>query len=131
MFRSIANKLTFIIVLLVTLLLFGSMLFMSYSFETYYTRTKKTALSENLETFRNRGVTSNELFIDAINDFETDNNTRLFIFGQNGSLQYMAYGGTQIDGDYIEIINRFFSDMVRDPALVESILVNDAIISRE
>lgn len=131
MFRSIANKLTFIIVLLVTLLLFGSMLFMSYSFETYYTRTKKTALSENLETFRNRGVTSNELFIDAINDFETDNNTRLFIFGQNGSLQYMAYGGTQIDGDYIEIINRFFSDMVRDPALVESILENDAIISRE
>lgn len=131
MFRSIANKLTFIIVLLVTLLLLISMLFMSYSFETYYTRTKKTALSENLETFRNQEITTNDLFINAINDFETDNNTRLFIFGQNGTLQFMAYGGTRIDGDYIEIINRFFSDLIRDPVLVESMLVKNVIISRE
>src|SRR5690554_4209874 len=105
MFKSISNKLTFIMVLLVTALLLGSMLFMSYSFETYYTRTKKTALSENLESFRNKASSPSEGLIQSINEFETSNNTRLFIFGQNGALQYMAYGGNKIDGDYIEIIN--------------------------
>lgn len=131
MFKSISNKLTFIIILLVTALLLGSMLFMSYSFETYYTRTKKTALAENLETFRNKEVSVNETLIASINDFETSNNTRLFIFGQNGTLQYMAYGGNKIDGDYIEIINRFFGDLVRDVSLVEELLENETIISRE
>ncbi len=104
---------------------------MSYSFETYYTRTKKTALAENLETFRNKEVSVNETLIASINDFETSNNTRLFIFGQNGTLQYMAYGGNKIDGDYIEIINRFFGDLVRDVTLVEELLENETIISRE
>ena len=131
MFKSISNKLTFIIILLVTALLLGSMLFMSYSFETYYTRTKKTALAENLENFRDKEVSVNETLIASINDFETSNNTRLFIFGQNGTLQYMAYGGNKIDGDYIEIINRFFGDLVRDVSLVEELLENEAIISRE
>ncbi|MBO1266228.1 HAMP domain-containing protein [Proteiniclasticum sp. SCR006] len=131
MFRSISNKLTFIMVLLVTALLLGSMLFMSYSFETYYTRTKKTALSENLESFRNRALSPGETLIQSINDFEASNNTRLFIFGQNGTLQYMAYGGNRIDGDYIEIINRFFGDLVTDKTLVDALLVNRSIISRE
>ena len=118
-------------VLLVTALLLGSMLFMSYSFETYYTRTKKTALSENLESFRNRVLSPGETLIQSINDFEASNNTRLFIFGQNGTLQYMAYGGNRIDGDYIEIINRFFGDLVTDKTLAEELLVNSSIISRE
>ncbi|MFH5835951.1 sensor histidine kinase [Proteiniclasticum sp. C24MP] len=131
MFKSISNKLTFIIVLLVTALLLGSMIFMSYSFETYYTRTKKTALSENLETFRNKAVSPSDTLIQSINEFEASNNTRLFIFGQNGALQYMAYGGNKIDGDYIEIINRFFGDLVTDKSLVEELLVNGSIISRE
>lgn len=131
MFKSISNKLTFIIIVLVSLLLLGSMLFMSYSFESYYTRTKKTALAENLESFRNRSITANDTLIESINDFETRNNTRLFIFGQNGALQYMAYGGSKIDGDYIEIINRFFGDMIRDSSLSERLLSQQAIISRE
>lgn len=131
MFKSISNKLTFIIILLVSLLLLGSMLFMSYSFESYYTQTKKTALAENLESFRNRSITANDTLIESINEFETSNNTRLFIFGQNGSLQYMAYGGSKIDGDYIEIINRFFTDMLRDSTLPESLLSDQTIISRE
>jgi len=131
MFKSISNKLTFIIILLVSLLLLGSMLFMSYSFERYYTKTKKTALAENLESFRSGSVSAGDTLIESINDFETRNNTRLFIFGQNGALQYMAYGGSKIDGDYIEIINRFFGDMVRDASLTDSLLSDETIISRE
>lgn len=131
MFKSISNKLTLIIILLVSLLLLSSMLFMTYTFESYYTTTKKTALAENLELFRNNSITVNDTLIESINDFETSNNTRLFIFGQNGALQYMAYGGSKIDGDYIEIINRFFSDMVRDSTLSEDLLSNQSIISRE
>ncbi len=107
------------------------MLFMSYSFETYYTKTKKTALAENLGAFSSKAFSPDEALIESINDFETKNNTRLFIFGQNGTLQYMAYGGNKIDGDYIEIINRFFSDLVRDSSLVEELLNNKTIISRE
>lgn len=129
--RSITNKLTFIMVLLMSLLLLASMLFMAYSFETYYTRTKKAALAENLETFKKQTPSSAEGFIEAINTFETANGTRLFIFGQNGVLQYMAYGGTRIDGDYIEIINRFFSDLVSDQDLAQSMLVQGKVISRE
>lgn len=131
MFKSIANKLTLILIVLMATLLLGSMLFMSYSFESYYTQTKKTALEENLHTFRNQKLTQTEAFIEAINDFETQNNTRLFIFGQNGQLQYMAYGGNSIEGDYIEIINRFFNDLIRDPSLRESLITGQEILSRE
>ena len=56
MFRSIANKLTLILIVLMGTLLLGSMLFMSYSFESYYTVTKKTALEENLQAFRNQEI---------------------------------------------------------------------------
>lgn len=131
MFRSIANKLTLILIVLMATLLLGSMLFMSYSFESYYTQTKKTALEENLHAFRNQGISQTETFITAINNFETQNNTRLFIFGQNGQLQYMAYGGNSIEGDYIEIINRFFNDLIRDPSLRENLLSGQEILSRE
>lgn len=131
MFRSIANKLTLILIILMGTLLLGSMLFMSYSFESYYTKTKKTALEENLRTFRNQGISQTDIFINAINNFETQNNTRLFIFGQNGQLQYMAYGGNNIEGDYIEIINRFFNDLIRDPSLRESLFADGRILSRE
>lgn len=112
-------------------LLLGSMLFMSYSFESYYTVMKKTALEENLLAFRNQSISQSDTFIEAINNFETQNNTRLFIFGQNGQLQYMAYGGNSIEGDYIEIINRFFNDLIRDPSLRENLLNGRKILSRE
>ena len=131
MFRSIANKLTLILIVLMGTLLLGSMLFMSYSFESYYTVTKKTALEENLQAFRNQEISQNDTFIEAINNFETQNNTRLFVFGQNGQLQYMAYGGNNIEGDYIEIINRFFNDLIRDPSLRENLLKGREILSRE
>lgn len=131
MFRSIANKLTLILIVLMGTLLLGSMLFMSYSFESYYTQTKKAALENNLRAFRSQDFTNTDLFIEAINDFETQNNTRLFIFGQNGQLQYMAYGGNTIEGDYIEIINRFFNDLIRDPSLRETLLSGQKIQSRE
>ncbi|MBP9921127.1 MAG: hypothetical protein KBF03_04125, partial [Proteiniclasticum sp.] len=75
MFRSIANKLTLILIVLMGTLLLGSMLFMSYSFESYYTVTKKTALEENLLAFRNQSISQSDTFIEAINNFETQNNT--------------------------------------------------------
>jgi len=131
MFRSISRKLTLIIILLVSVLLLASMLFMSYYFEDYYTSTKKNALVENLENFRNESPLTSDDFIEAINTFETNNFTKLFIFSKEGVLQYMAYGGTRIDGDSVEIINRFFLDMNRDPALPLGLLEERQIISRE
>ncbi|HBT19099.1 MAG TPA: hypothetical protein DEA52_03495 [Clostridiaceae bacterium] len=131
MFKSIANKLTLILVLLMGILLLFSMVFMSYSFESFYTRTKKQALEENLRTFRSQTIDTNEALVMAINGFETENNTRLFIFGQNGQLQYMAHGGTQLDGDYVEIIQKFFQDLLRDPSLSSKLLEEEAIVTRE
>ena len=131
MIKSISHKLTLIIIVLVTLLLLGSMLFMSYYFEDYYTSTKKNALADNLEIFRDENYQTPDEFVEAINSFETNNFTKLFIFSKDGILQYMAYGGTKIDSDSIEIINRFFTDLNRDPSLAVNILENQKIISRE
>ena len=117
MFKSISQKLPLVITLLVTLLLLGSMIFMSYSFETFYRKAKITSLTENMDQFKNQANAPEKTFIQAINDFETDNNTRLFIFGENG--------------DYIEIINNFFSHLVKEQSFQKKLLLNKEIITRD
>ncbi len=131
MFKSISNKLTLVITLLVTLLLLGSMMFMSYSFETFYRRAKITSLTENMDQFKNQANATEKSFIEAINDFETDNNTRLFIFGEKGNLEYLPFGDNQVEGDYIEIINSFFNDLVKDQDFQKKLLLNKEIITRD
>lgn len=131
MFKSISHKLTLVITLLVTLLLLGSMIFMSYSFETFYRRAKITTLTENLHEFKSQANAPEKNFLEAINDFETDNNTRLFIFGENGNLEYLPFGGNQVEGDYIEIINSFFADLVQDTSFQQRLLINKEIITRD
>ncbi|NLB21617.1 MAG: HAMP domain-containing protein [Clostridium sp.] len=131
MFKSISKKLTFVITALMTLLLLGSMIFMTVSFESFYRRAKLTSLTENLEQFSTKAKASEDIFIQAINDFETDNNSRLFIFGENGTLEYLPFGGNQVEGDYIEIINSFFKDLVQDSVFQKRLLQDKKIISRD
>ncbi len=131
MFKSISQKLTLVITLLVTLLLLGSMMFMTYSFEGFYRKAKITTLTENLFSFKTQANVPEKSFMEAINDFETDNNTRLFIFGEKGNLEYLPFGGNQVEGDYIEIINNFFSDLLKDQDFQEKLLLKEDIITRD
>lgn len=131
MFKSISKKLTFVITVLMTLLLLGSMIFMTVSFESFYRRAKLTSLTENLEKFTTYAKSSEDIFIQAINDFETDNNSRLFIFRDDGTLEYLPFGGSQVEGDYIEIINSFFKDLVQDTVFQKRLLQDHKIISRD
>lgn len=111
MFKSITQKLTLVIVFLVSSLLLLSMLFMSFYFEDYYESVKKSALSENLSEFSQLSNLSPEDLIAEITDYEAENSAKLFIYSVSGELRYMSSRGTTVDDNSIYILRSFFNDL--------------------
>lgn len=111
MFRSITQKLTLVIVFLVSSLLLLSMLFMSLYFEDYYESVKKSALSENLSEFSELRNLTPEALIAEITDYEAENSAKLFIYSVSGELRYMSSRGTTVDDNSIYILRSFFNDL--------------------
>lgn len=129
--KSISNRIFFITLLLIVLLMGFSMIFQVYFFQSFYQDRKTTALQNAVTKFKtlySNDIKNTPTLYKALGYFEIKNNSKIAIYSTNGNVKYISDqdGATS---ENVKLLNKVFNDLYSNREYTSSLLKSDKIIT--